>query len=142
MGVHTHLAGLSIENGSRQVDGAQGDTLEMVATFQPVDAVAFGLTVRCHADGSAGLPIRYAAGILDVAGTQVPLDLGSGDALELHLFLDKSVLELFVQGGVASVTRVNYPAENDLDVFVFAERGSVRLISLDVWELASVWSDA
>ena len=50
------------------------------------------------------------AGTLDVAGTRVPLQLAAGDTLRLHLFLDHSVMELFIQDGSASVTRVRLRA--------------------------------
>ena len=78
-------------------------------------------------------------GVLDLAGTRVPLRLDAGETLRLHLFLDHSVLELFVQGGAAAVTRVDYPPEDDLAVAAFAESGSATVVSLDVWEMASIW---
>lgn len=53
--------------------------------------------------------------------------------------LDRSVLELFVNGGVTSVTRVEYPGEQNLGVSVFAEHGSVTLKSVDAWEMKPIW---
>jgi sucrose-6-phosphate hydrolase SacC (GH32 family) len=53
--------------------------------------------------------------------------------------MDKSVLEVFINDGVTSVTRVEYPGENDLGVAVFAENGSTTLKSLDVWEIEPIW---
>ena len=40
---------------------------------------------------------------------------------------------------VTSVTRVEYPGENDLGVSVFAGNGNATLKSLDAWEMESIW---
>ena len=88
------------------------------------------------ADGTRGLPIGYTSGTLNAAGTDVPLDLrGDARTLKLHLFLDKSVMELFIQGGLESITRVTYPMEEDLAVFIFAEDRGATLILLEVWAM-------
>jgi len=66
--------------------------------------------------------VDYADGTLDVAGTPVALKLTDGQAtLKLHVFLDRPVMEVFVNDGQTAVTRVEYPAEADLAVGVFAE---------------------
>jgi sucrose-6-phosphate hydrolase SacC (GH32 family) len=54
------------------------------------------------------------------------------------VFLDKSVMEVFINYGPTSVTRVDYPGEDDLGVAVFAE-GAATVTSLDVWEIEPVW---
>ncbi|NQT36382.1 MAG: GH32 C-terminal domain-containing protein [Planctomycetes bacterium] len=90
--------------------------------------------------GEDAITIRYADGTLNVAGTEVPLKLdGDSKGLWLHLFLDKSVLELFINDGATSVTRVEYPGEKNVGVSAFAENGGVTLKSLDAWEMKSIW---
>ena len=79
--------------------------------------------------------------MLNVGGTEVPLTLGIGqETLKLHVFLDRSVMEVFINDGQAAVTRVDYSLEEDLAVGVFAENGMVNLNSLDVWQMASIWT--
>ena len=136
---HTRVRNLALGNGVRLIPDARGKALEIVAELAPRNAARCGLKVRCRDDGSGGLAITYAAGTLDVAGTRLPLLLAAGETLRLHLFLDHSVMELFIQDGSAAVTRVNYPPEEDLAVAVFAESGSATVVSLDAWEMASIW---
>ena len=112
--------------------------MEILAEFEAGDAKAFGLKVRQSQDGKNAVTIRYANGKLDVAGTGVPLKPVSGK-LKLHIFIDRSVLEVFINDGVTSVTRVEYPGENDLGVSVFAENGNATLKSLDAWDMKSIW---
>ena len=135
---HTVVERLVLDDGVRVIPGARGKALEIFAELDPRDAARCGLKVRCRDDGSGGLAINYVAGTLDVAGTRVPLRLGAGETLRLHLFLDHSVMELFIQGGAATVTRVDYPPEEDLAVAAFAESGSATVVSLDAWEMASI----
>lgn len=138
-GYHTHLEELVVDSTSTLIDGADGDTLEIVAEVDPRSATACGLKVRCDSNGNEGLSIAYHGKSLDVAGTVVPLDLNDGETLKLRLYLDKSVMELFIQNGSASVTRVDYPTEGNMNVFVFAENGSALVQSLDVWQMSSIW---
>ena len=121
-----------------QLEGIAGDTMEILTEFEAGDAETFGLKVRRSQDGTNAVTIRYTNGNLNVAGTDVPLDLPSGK-LKLHVFIDKSVLEVFINDGVTSVTRVNYPGENDLGVSVFAGNGNATLKSLDAWAMNSIW---
>ncbi|MBM4034749.1 MAG: glycoside hydrolase family 32 protein, partial [Planctomycetes bacterium] len=59
--------------------------------------------------------------------------------LTLHVFLDKSAMEIFINGGRECVTRVIYPGQDDLGVEAFAEGGSATIRALDVWLLGSIW---
>ena len=150
---HTRVERLALEDGVRVIPEARGKALEIVAELAPRDAARCGLRVRCRNDGSGGLAISYAAGtnggavgvnggavgVLDVAGTRLPLRRQAGETLRLHLFLDHSVMELFVQDGAAAVTRVDYAPEDDLALAVFAESGSATVVSLEAWEMASIW---
>jgi len=138
-GRHMQIENLDLRHESRRLDRIEGDTLEIIAEFKPNDARRFGLKVRCSEDGRNALLLSHGNGILDVAGTEVPVPLDPGaEDLTLHVFLDKSVMEVFINDGPTSVTRVDYPGENDLGLAVFAE-GSATVTSLDVWEMKAVW---
>ena len=135
---HLKVENLSLTDELRPIDGAGGDALEIKAEFVPGDADAFGLKVRCSQNGLNGISLRYSDGVLNVAGTEVPLGDGSR-TVRLHLFLDNSVLEVFIDKGRSTVTRVNYANEEDLGIFIFAENGGALLKSLDVWQMNSIW---
>ncbi|WP_274361928.1 glycoside hydrolase family 32 protein [Paenibacillus thermotolerans] len=133
--------------------GIRGDVLEIVAVFDLKDADAreFGLRLRCSSDGDQYTEIRYT-----VAGRKLSVDrerAGHGDggiseavvepsadgALKLHLFLDRSSVELFANDGVRTITNRIYPDPDSLGVQLFSRGGEARLISLDAWELKPIW---
>ena len=139
-GAHHSVRQLVLNSEAQRLNDVNGDAMEIVAEFTAGDATAFGLKVRQSEDGKDAVTIRYADGILNVAGTEVPLKLDSDSkTLKLHVFIDKSVLEVFVNDGAMSVTRVEYPGEKDLGVSVFAENGRVTLRSLDAWPMKPIW---
>ncbi len=136
---HIRVDNLELNNSSHTL-GDIGDTLEILAEFEPGNAKPFGLKVRSSDDGKSSVTIRYEDEVLNVAGTKVPLKLnGEQEALTLHVFLDKSVMEVFINGGQESVTRVIYPGLNALNVRLFAEGGAVAVKSLDIWTIKAIW---
>jgi sucrose-6-phosphate hydrolase SacC (GH32 family) len=128
-------------NGSARVlEGVQGDVLEIRAEWELQDAEAVGLRVRRSADGKQAVTIRFDGKELEVAGTKTPLSLLPGEkTLQLAVFLDKSVLEVYANDRVC-VTRVIQAGKDDLDVEAFATGGPARLKALKRWQLGSIWA--
>jgi len=139
-GQHTRVAETTLSNAFERIDDAEGKQLELIVEFIPGDARAFGLKLRSNDDGSRAVTLRYSSGTLNVAGTEVPVETArKARSLTLHVFLDRSVMEVFINGGRQAVTRVEYPGEDDLGVGVFAEGGKATLKSLDAWQMNSIW---
>ena len=66
---------------------------------------------------------------------QDPFELSDGERLKLHIFLDRSVLEVFANGRQCMTQRV-YPTRADsLGISVFAFGVEAILKSLDVWDM-------
>lgn len=144
-----------VELGPAQTLDLRGDTLEIVAVFEAGDAAELGLSVRCASDGSEATHIRYnyAEGRLlidtrkssvdettaqrDLYTASCPLDRDG--KLTLHIFLDRSVIEVFANAYVHAALRV-YPTRPDSDgIRVFAEGGRARLVSLQAWTMHPIW---
>ena len=139
-GAHYRLDDMRLHDTEHLLESIRGDTLEILACFEPDDAAAFGLRVRGSGSGGQSVEISCRGQVLDVAGTIVPL--GSRDAaslLTLHVFLDRSVLEVFVNGGRHCVTKVIYPGQDALGIGLFAEGGSATACSIDIWQMRSAW---
>jgi beta-fructofuranosidase len=123
----------------RVLDRIKGDTLEIVAEFEPGDAKEFGVKLRRSEDGKRAVVIRSTGRELDVAGTRLPLRRREGEkTVRLHVFLDRSVLEVYVNQREC-VTRVIHPDVKDLGVEVFATGGGAVLEALDAWQMQAIW---
>lgn len=60
-------------------------------------------------------------------------------AIEFHVFVDHSSIEVFVNGGSAVLTDLIFPTTSDLGIRVFSNNGPTTLRSLDFWYLTSIW---
>jgi beta-fructofuranosidase len=73
------------------------------------------------------------------APEMAPVYLAPGETLKLRVFIDRSVVEVFANGRRALAARV-YPGRPDSTGVSLLARGSeAELLSLDVWEMRSVW---
>ena len=69
---------------------------------------------------------------------EAPFELAEGEPLRLHIFLDRSVLEVFANGRGCLTQRI-YPTRADsLGMCIFACGGRSTLKSLDVWDMLPV----
>jgi beta-fructofuranosidase len=151
---HRRITNLSILPTSfTLLSDIQGDCLEIQAELAPGDAEEFGIGVRCAPNGTEQTLIRYnhLQGCLlidrqrsslseEVQGDirEGPLPLAADEPLLLHIFLDRSVIEVFANRQLCMSSRV-YPSRTDsLGVGLFAHGGTAKLKALDVWELKSV----
>ena len=108
--------------------------VEMVSNIQ---LKKFGLNVRRYGP-QPSISVRSFSAITKNCSVVVEAD--SGELLTLHIFLDRSVLEVFVNGRCYLASRI-YPQRRDsLGLELFARRGEVRVRSLDIWRLASIWN--
>lgn len=67
-----------------------------------------------------------------------PFELKPGEPLQLRVFLDRSVLEVFANGRQCLTQRI-YPSRADsLGVTLFAHGGGITVRSLEAWEMSPV----
>jgi sucrose-6-phosphate hydrolase SacC (GH32 family) len=132
------LSATGIENATNFLENLRGDALEIETQLDLAQARNVGLLVRASGDGAKAVTISYDGNELSVAGVKTKLSVPARDSLKLHLFLDKSVLEVYANGEHC-VTRVIYPGEQDLALGVFASGGRAKIQSLQAWPLKSIW---
>jgi len=114
------------------LDGVRGDALEISLKLFCGTANRVGLLVRASPDSRQFTPVllRVNEGLLGDA----PLKLGAEEALEMRVFVDRSVVEVFANGRAAMTLRT-YPPEGCDGVALYAEGGEANMVSCDVWEL-------
>jgi beta-fructofuranosidase len=113
----------------------QGGRLEIKMTMIPAGAAECGLIIRCRKDGTGGVPIAWQPNRLSAAGCQIPLP--PDKPVEIHLFLDRSVIEIFLNGGRQCISRVLAPCppENEDFVYLFAKEGPAHFKNIQIWQI-------
>lgn len=128
--------------------------LEILLTWQPDDAAEIGVTLAQSPNGEEQMRIIYnhaqgelcidrrlsnAAGEVELDTQFAPLRLEPDEMLKLHIFFDRSVIEVFANGRVCLTSRI-YPTRGDSqDVSFFAEGGDAHINSVNIWEPVSIW---
>ena len=137
-GEQQSAAAIDVVDGSQVLPDIAGDALEIQLSLHLGVADAAGVRLRCAGDGKGGVELRWDGSVLTVAGTAVALPAGPERQLDLHIFLDRCVLEVFADGGRSTVTRIVYPQDEDQSVAIFATGGAAHFQSIDVWPLHSI----
>ena len=57
----------------------------------------------------------------------------------MQIFLDKTVVEVFVNDGASAITQVAYPALEDQHIWLYAEGGAAQFSELRAWEMSPIW---
>ena len=99
--------------------------------------VDFGERSGVHAkenhDGRKRESVNY---VNDFAlGTWAPLSLCEGGTYHLDIFVDRSSVEIFVDGGRIAMTNLVFPTEPYDGVSLYAEDGSARFSGVKAYEL-------
>ena len=132
------------------------NSYELDATFTPGTAKAFGFNLLVG-EGRK-LELRYDPQLAeltldrsnctnfttDTAFTKsfakkyaLPLVLDKG-SLRLHIFVDRSSIEIFANNGEKVVSATTFAADTQLGLETFSEDGSTKL-DIQAWKLNSIW---
>lgn len=133
------------------IEGVKGRSLEIRLNAQRGSARRTGLSL-CRSPGGEEETLVY----VDWETEQLVIDArraslsaeGEGiqtgrvgaleDAVDLHLYLDGSVLEVVADGRLALNARV-YPSRDDSLSVQLVAQGGRCVVSLDVWQLGAIW---
>jgi beta-fructofuranosidase len=117
--------------------GISGDSLEIQAEFSADSATSVGLRVRCPSNGAGGTEIVFHPQRGTLAVGSVQKLIGNNRQLRLRLFLDKRVMEAYINDGEAAVFTTIDAAPGDLGTQAFAKGGTARLESFQAWPLSA-----
>lgn len=131
----------------------QGDQLELMVEFAPRSSGTEGVKVLKSDTEATVIGVDRQRGRAFVDRTQsgnvtfhqkfsgvydAPLAVHDG-RVKLHLFVDASSVEVFVNDGERVFTSLVYPSAGSRGVEFFGSMTSARITSLNVWTLKSIW---
>jgi beta-fructofuranosidase len=133
----------------------QSDCLEILVQLEVDQNTTFGVRLRHSPDGQEQTRIVYRSqtGSLSIERDQsslspeverqeasAPLSLATGATLQLQVFVDRSVIEVFADGGRTCLASRVYPLRPDsLHLSLFSADVDLTVKALDVWKLKSIW---
>jgi sucrose-6-phosphate hydrolase SacC (GH32 family) len=149
-GEHFRIVNLPLRTNSADLlDGISGDTLEIHAVFDTAGARRVGLRLRCSPDGEEETLL-----VVDLESRRIVVDRSrssknpgvnrhtdsgrfeaeSGEPVEMHVFLDRSMIDVFMNGRDAFTSRI-YPSRPDSKRLGIVCTGTATLKELNVWRI-------
>lgn len=118
-----------------------GDCLHIIADFDIKTSDSFGFMVRRNrkSEGSEIL-FNVKRGTLSVMGSTVEIETPN-NALSLEILIDRSSIEVFVNGGQTVISNCFVPVEGANSIALFTNGGELGIEKLDIYKLNSVWRD-
>lgn len=133
-GAATEFAPLDLSYKPAEIPGVRGDCLELEVELSLRGAEAAGLELRRSETGKPGTSITiFRDGILAV-GTGGTL-IGRSERYRLRVFLDKRVVEVYVNDGFAAIYGTVNAGPQDLAVASFARGEGAQLAVGKAWPL-------
>ena len=121
---------------------AHGTCLEILAEIDPGNAAAVTIEVLRSPDGAEKTAIIY-----DTQNLRLISGDHSGDFqllpgeqyLTLHIFIDRSVVEVFANDRACLTIRTYPKGEDSTGINLMCQKRPAKIVSLDVWEMGSIW---
>lgn len=134
---------ITTDPASDPFTGIAADTYEISAVFDLTGATAteFGFRLHARADGSSDRTVAYTTATQSLYGMSAP---PVGGQVSIRLLVDRGQLEVFAQGG-KWVTSDNVAFDSSpasQGIRLYAQGGSVTLVSLTLSRIGSTWTPA
>jgi beta-fructofuranosidase len=160
-GQHRHVDAMTLPANEEVVlDGVRGNAMEIVAEIDPKGAPMVEMNVLRSPNkeeftrialfkhrGYRGKSLvtidsSYASLLPDVrsrAPETAPVAIGRDEPLKLRVFVDRSVVEVFVNGKQCVAVRVYPGREDSLGVSLRSQGQDAALESLDAWQMKNIY---
>jgi fructan beta-fructosidase len=151
-----HVKGVSAGYATAKLTRARvkGECYEIEAELEPGARGEIGLRLRTSQGVGTVVGIVPATGSLFVDRTEsgevgfsrdfsgrFSTRLSDTKRVKLHIFVDRSSVEVFANDGEKVMTDRIYPPPGSTGIEVYATGGAGTVVSLTVWPLKSVWGE-
>mgnify|MGYP000920536667 FL=1 len=121
--------------------GISGDALELEIVFAAQQAQEFGINLLCDTNGDNGFKIACdtVGGNLSIGYVTPSFQVKPAKDLTLRLFIDRSMIEVFVNERHAVVAWHEYPP-NNRHISLFAKGGNLLVKKVTAWKLKSIYA--
>jgi len=150
---HVHREDITLTDSTHVLEDVRGKTLEIIAKFELGSAHEAGIKVHVGNKEETRIGYNKKRESVQVSRRNSgkiafhpaftgersgPAEM-TGGHIKLHIFVDWSSVEVFADDGKTVITEQVFPSPTSDGVQFYARGGTARLVSLDVWELGSIW---
>jgi beta-fructofuranosidase len=113
-----------------------GDAMELMLTIRQGAAERYGVKILCDSKNGKGLDVVVdpKAKVLQVGVARAPLELKKEEEIQLRIFIDRSVVEVFANDRQAVAWQHVYDVY-DVGVCLFSEGGAMEVPQIKAWDM-------
>lgn len=135
-----------IKDTETKLDGINGDSFELKCKFEFDKVNQFGIKMRYNSHKDEEILMFYDAinekivfdrskdGFHKEADAERKCFIKNNGKVKMHIFMDKSSVEIFINDGEETFTSRIYPSKDSKDIVFYSKGGEVRL-SVDHWQI-------
>lgn len=148
------VADLSVAGANKKIRdaNAKGEVYELEAELQPGQAEETGFRLRKGKDAETVVGLDAVRGEIFVDRTRFgdvafskdfpgryAAKLGKSNSVKVHIFVDRSSVEVFVNDGERVLSDRIYPPPGSDGIELYEKGTGAKVASLTIWQLDSVW---
>lgn len=136
---------VEVNNEEIELEGIEGDALELSVELEIENAEEFGFKLRCSEDMEQYTLLSYNTTFQKFTLNRNKSGKGYGGIrrcslenkkeLKLNIFIDTSSIEIFINDGEEVFTGRIYPDKESKKIKLFSNNGSVRINKISMWNL-------
>jgi len=166
-GKHKQFSNINVTSAAKDyLPGVSGDCLEIMTELAPNNTSKVGLKLRSSPEAAEETLVYYDSKthklVVDCRrsskstaahkGTVTakpltasknihssPFYLSKGENLKLHIFLDRSVVEVYANGNTCLSCRIYPSQKNSVGVNMFAKGGDATAVTMDICTTKAIW---
>jgi beta-fructofuranosidase len=128
-------------NSTFAIEGVSSDAYELELKIDAPAAKEFGVDVLCDKDGNAGMRIGVNAEskTLQVGTVNAPFELAEGEDLELRVFIDKNLVEVFANGRQAALSALETFTAKNVYARLFTVGSDLQVDKVTTWKMKTIY---
>ena len=146
------MVNVSVAEANQKLSGMKGEIYEFEAELEPghADEIGFRLRKSKEAETLVGFdPVHREVFVDRTRSGEVSFSkdfpgrfsakVEQSARIKLHVFVDRSSVEVFVNDGERVLSDRIYPPPGSDGIEVYAKGSGGKVVSFTMWELSSVW---
>ena len=126
------------------VSGPEGDHMEIKINIQDTGDQDFGVKVLSDEKGELGITVRVnrKKGRLEVGQEHAPFELKAGEPVELRVFVDGTLVEVFANERQVVMSCIQRKEEDPINdkIFLFSKDQDMKVQKVKTWNMKSTYN--
>ncbi len=132
------LKNIPLANGGETFALPKTNTLEIQVEIDLQTAKKITLEIKTGAKEPSSIMMNFSDSEFQILDAIAPLSFAKNQKLNLHIFIDRSVLEVFANESVC-ITKIISPLDDNATLEIHADGGDAKAKLIQAWPIKTIW---